>query len=107
MKIKKITIAHETPEKLYNLFAQYSQIYRSNSDNSLYFTFKGLAGEESGMMGSKPHYHYISDKSGIKWDDLVSRIKDCDMPSSKVHIVIDRKGQGTGTCPGLNFQGVV
>ncbi len=41
MKIKKITIAHETPEKLYNLFAQYSQIYRSNSDNSLYFTFKG------------------------------------------------------------------
>ena len=41
MKIKKITIAHETSEKLYNLFAQYSQIYRSNSDNSLYFTFKG------------------------------------------------------------------
>lgn len=55
-----------------------------------YFTFKGLAGEESGIMGSKPHYHYFSNKSGIAWGDLVKRIKDCDMPTSKVHIVIDR-----------------
>ena len=55
-----------------------------------YFTYKGLAGEENGIMGSKPHYHYLSDKSGIKWNDLINRIKDCDMPSSKVHIVIDR-----------------
>ena len=55
-----------------------------------YFTFKGLAGEESGLMGSKPHYHYLSDKSGIVWDDLVKRIKDCDMPSSNNHIVITR-----------------
>ena len=55
-----------------------------------YFTFKGLSGEESGIMGSKPHYHYISNKSGIGWDDLLKRIKDCDMPSSKNHIVIER-----------------
>lgn len=64
--------------------------HRESIWHCFYFTFKGLAGEESGIMGSKPHYHYLSDKTGIKWDDLVSRIKDCDMPSSKVHIVIDR-----------------
>lgn len=55
-----------------------------------YFTLKGISGLESGVMGSKPHYHYLSDKSGITWEDLISRIKTCDMPSSKVHIVIDR-----------------
>ena len=53
-------------------------------------TYKGLAGEESGEMGSKPHYHYLSDKSGITWEDLMKGIKDCDMPTSKVHIVINR-----------------
>ena len=68
-----------------------ARIYHKGSTwHCFYFTYKGLAGEESGIMGSKPHYHYLSDKSGIKWDDLVSRIEDCDMPSSKVHIVIDR-----------------
>ena len=41
-------------------------------------------------MGSKPHYHYLSDKSGLKREALECRIKDCDMPSTKVHIVIDR-----------------
>lgn len=64
--------------------------HKANVWHCFYFTYKGLAGEESGIMGSKPHYHYLSDKSGIKWDDLVSRIKGCDMPSSKVHVVIDR-----------------
>ena len=54
-----------------------------------YFTYKGLAGEEGGVMGSKPHYHYLSDKSGITWEELLRRIKDCNMPSSKVHIVIE------------------
>lgn len=68
-----------------------ARVYHKESIwHCFYFTFKGLAGEESGITGSKPHYHYLSDKSGVKWDDLVSRIKDCDMPSSKVHIVIDR-----------------
>lgn len=62
--------------------------HRNNHWHCFYFTFKGLAGEESGMMGSKPHYHYLSDKSGLAWDDLLQRIKDCDLPSSKLHIVI-------------------
>lgn len=64
--------------------------HKSSTWHCFYFTFKGLAGEESGIMGSKPHYHYLSDKSGIVWDDLVKRIKDCEMPSSKVHILIER-----------------
>lgn len=63
--------------------------HKNNTWYCFYFTFKGLAGEESGLMGSKPHYHYLSNKSGIAWDDLMKRIKDCDMPSSKVHIVIE------------------
>lgn len=64
--------------------------HKGNTWHCFYFTFKGLAGEESGLMGSKPHYHYLSDKSGIVWDVLLQKIKDCNMPSSKVHIVIDR-----------------
>lgn len=68
-----------------------ARIYHKGSTwHCFYFTYKGLAGEESGIMGSKSHYHYLSDKSGITWDDLVSRIKDCDMPTSDVHVVIDR-----------------
>jgi hypothetical protein len=55
-----------------------------------YFTFKGLSGLERGLMGSQPHYHYLSDKSGISWDELIRRIKTCDMPTSKVHIIINR-----------------
>ena len=55
-----------------------------------YFTYRGISGEENGIMGSKPHYHYISDKSGITMENLIKRIKTCDMPASKVHIVIDK-----------------
>ena len=68
-----------------------ARIYHKDSIwHCFYYTFRGLAGQESGILGSKPHYHYLSDKSGIAWDDLVERIKDCDMPASKVHIVIER-----------------
>lgn len=68
-----------------------ARVYHKNSTwHCFYFTLKGLAGEESGFMGSKPHYHYLSDKSGIVWDNLVKRIKDCDIPTSKVHILIER-----------------
>ena len=67
-----------------------ARIYHKNSHwHCFYFTYKGLAGEESGFMGSQPHYHYLSDKSGIVWDNLIQRIKACDMPVSKVHIVIN------------------
>ena len=64
--------------------------HKDNIWHCFYFTFKGLAGEENGLMGTKPHYHYLSDKSGITWNDLMTRIKECDMPTSKVHIFIDR-----------------
>lgn len=64
--------------------------HKDNIWHCFYFTYKGLAGEESGIMGSKPHYHYLSNKSGIIWDDLLKRIKECNPPSSKVHIVIER-----------------
>lgn len=68
-----------------------ARIYHKNEHwHCFYFTYKGLAGEESGIMGSKPHYHYLSDKSGIGWEELKRRIKACDMPTSKVHIVIER-----------------
>lgn len=68
-----------------------ARIYHRNERwHCFYFTFKGLAGLESGLMGAKPHYHYLSDKSGIMREELNKRIADCDMPSSKVHIIIDR-----------------
>ena len=68
-----------------------ARIYHRNEHwHCFYFTFKGLAGLESGMMGAKPHYHYISDKSGISREELNKRISECDMPSSKVHIIIER-----------------
>lgn len=53
-----------------------------------YFTFKGIAGKETGEMGAKPHHHYLSDKSGITWETLMQRIKECNMPTSKVHIFV-------------------
>jgi len=69
-----------------------ARIYHKKSIwHCFYFTFKGLAGEESGLLGSKSHYHYLSNKSGIVWDDLLKRIKSCDMPSSKIHIIIERQ----------------
>ena len=64
--------------------------HKDNIWHCFYFTFKGLSGLESGLMGSKPHYHYLSDKSGLAWDDLLKRIRECNMPTSKVHIVIDK-----------------
>lgn len=67
----------------------HARIYhRSSHWHCFYYTYKGLAGEESGVMGSKPHYHYLSDKSGFTMDELLKRIKECDLPSSKVHIII-------------------
>lgn len=64
--------------------------HKDNNWHCFYSTYKGLSGEESGVLGSKPHYHYLSDKSGILWEELIERIKICDMPSSKVHIIISR-----------------
>ena len=69
----------------------HARIYhRDSSWHCFYFTYKGLAGLEGGMYGSQPHYHYLSDKSGITLETLVDAIKKCEMPSSKVHIIIQR-----------------
>ena len=55
-----------------------ARVYHKDSHwHCFYFTFKGLAGQEKGVMGMQPHYHYISDKSGIEWDDLIDGIKKC------------------------------
>ena len=62
--------------------------HRNNYWHCFYYTFKGLAGEESGILGSQPHYHYFSDRSRLSWDTLLKRIKECNMPTSKVHIRI-------------------
>lgn len=66
-----------------------ARIYHRNSSwHCFYYTFKGLAGEECGVLGSQPHYHYLSNRSGVSWDTLLKRIKACNMPTSKVHIRI-------------------
>lgn len=54
-----------------------------------YGTMKGLNGQEQGAVGSHPHYHYISDKWGIKLEDLLQRIQANDMPSS-IHILFKK-----------------
>ena len=93
--IEKLGTTNMTDGELRALLEQrkvvQARIYHKSSFwHCFYFTFKGLSGEESGLMGSKPHYHYLSDKSGIEWDELIIQIKTCDMPTSKVHILIER-----------------
>lgn len=67
----------------------HAKIYHKDTHwHCFYFTYKGLAGLEGGKFGSQPHYHYISDKSGIALGTLVDSIKRCEMPTSKVHIII-------------------
>ena len=49
-------------------------------------TYKGLKGMESGVQGSRPHLHYLSDSFGISKDDLVKMIKMGRYPNTPVHI---------------------
>lgn len=63
-------------------------LHKDEHWHCFYHTFKGLAGEEPGENGSKPHWHYISDKFGITREDLQERLKNCDLPQSKSHIFI-------------------
>lgn len=60
-----------------------------------YGTYKGINGEESGLHGSQPHVHYISDKWGMSREELNRRILANDMPSSPVHILLKREKKGT------------
>ena len=64
--------------------------HKNNIWHCFHFTFKGVYGLEGGLWGAKPHYHYLSDKSGLSWDELIKRVKSCDLPSSSVHVVIER-----------------
>lgn len=49
-------------------------------------TYKGLKGMESGVQGSRPHLHYLSDSFGISKADLVKMIKIGRYPNIPVHI---------------------
>lgn len=67
------------------------RIYHKDSHwHCFYFTYKGLAGHERGRMGSQPHYHYLSDRSGISIEKLLDSIKKCEMPTSSVHVIIQQ-----------------
>lgn len=60
-----------------------AKIYHKDSYwHCFYFTYKGLAGLEGGRYGTQPHYHYLSDKSGITLETLLDAIKRCEMPTS-------------------------
>lgn len=64
--------------------------HKGNIWHCFYFTFRGLAGAEPGVFGGVPHYHYLSDKYGISRDNLNECIYSAKMPSSEVHIQINR-----------------
>ena len=49
-------------------------------------TYKGLKGMESGVQGSRPHLHYLSDSFGISKADLEKMIKIGRYPNTPVHI---------------------
>lgn len=49
-------------------------------------TYKGLKGMESGVQGSRPHLHYLSDSFGISKADFVKMIKIGRYPNTPVHI---------------------
>lgn len=50
-------------------------------------TFKGIKGQESGVQGSQPHIHYISDKfCQLSFEDLINMLKHGNYPNSPVHI---------------------
>ena len=53
-------------------------------------TYKGLKGMESGIQGSRPHLHYLSDSFGISKADLVKMIKMGKYPNTPVHIPLLR-----------------
>lgn len=64
-----------------------ARIYHKDSIwHCFYYTFRGLNGQEPGDLGSKPHYHYLSNKFGMSIEDLLERIKLNNAPSG-VHVL--------------------
>lgn len=55
-------------------------------------TFSGLKGKEQGKQGSRPHVHYISDKTcGLTYDQIVAMIKTGIYPKAEIHLpLIDK-----------------
>ena len=50
-------------------------------------TLTGLKGHESGIQGSKPHLHYLSNKTtGLTYDQIVAMVKLGNYPTAKIHI---------------------
>ena len=63
--------------------------HKENIWHCFYYTFKGLNGQEPGVLGAKPHYHYLSNKFGMSIEDLLERIKLNNAPSG-VHVLLDK-----------------
>lgn len=68
--------------------------YKGDIWHCFYGTYKGINGEEPGVMGSQSHYHYISDKWGYSREKLNQFIEENNMPSSPVHILLKRENLG-------------
>ncbi|HEV8515464.1 MAG TPA: hypothetical protein VGQ59_19405 [Cyclobacteriaceae bacterium] len=51
----------------------------------LFTTFNSLGGKENWKDG-QPHYHYISDKFGLKREEVVARLKSKEGMSTSIHI---------------------
>lgn len=64
--------------------------HKGDMFHCFYFTFRGLAGDESGEFGSQPHYHYVSNKWNYTRENLIDMISKGVLPDSKVHIIIER-----------------
>lgn len=58
---------------------------KGNSWFSLFSTFRGITGQEPGLIGKKPHMHFISGLFGIPKEDFINNFKK-GIASSKIHI---------------------
>lgn len=93
--INKIGNTELTDGKLNQLFEHRKSVTANFLDNGsnwhcLFITQRSLDSKES-WNNDQPHFHYISDKWGLKREDVVSRIKSGRYPSTSVHIGIEQK----------------
>ena len=93
--ISKIGDTELTDGKLNQIFEQRKSITANFLDNGstwhcLFVTQRSLDHKES-WNNEQPHFHYISDKWGLKREDVVNRIKSGRYPSTSVHVGIERK----------------
>ena len=62
---------------------------RDTEWHCFFITFKSLRGEESWQEG-QPHYHYISDKFGLRREDVVTELKSKNYKlNARIHIALD------------------